>query len=225
MKHIPRFLLVVSLFAATQLRAQDVSAVTISATTPDAFSISDFVVGWDFTVSAPVVVIALGYYDLNGDGLAVSHQVGIWGGPDIPLANDPALVQTTVPAGTAGLLQDSFRYEMLETPLTLVPGVTYTIGGYTQTSAQAGTVDPYFSQLTSDKVVFAPDIVFQVARTSTINQTALVRPVVPQPGSSIGIFGPSFLAQPIPEPSSLVLGAVGLGIAGAVGVARGKRKG
>src|SRR5688572_29521400 len=35
-------------------------------------------VGWDFTVTQPVVVNALGYYDEAVDGLAASHPVGLW---------------------------------------------------------------------------------------------------------------------------------------------------
>jgi hypothetical protein len=34
-------------------------------------------VGWQFATSQDIQVVALGYYDLNGDGLVDSHQVGI----------------------------------------------------------------------------------------------------------------------------------------------------
>jgi hypothetical protein len=190
------------------LRAQGTSAVTFTDSTPDLFSVSQHVIGFDFAVSTPLTVTALGFYDLGGDGLAVSHAVGIWG-PDAPVIVEPPLAQTTVTA--AGFLQDSFRYQSIS-PLLLSPGITYTIGAFTQTNAQsgAGMVDLYFSQLTAGQVVVAPGVLLGDAKTSTIDQPGLTRPAVNFSGANLGFFGPGFLVQPIPEPGISTLFAIGL---------------
>jgi len=202
------------------LRAQGTSAVTFTDSTPDTFSVSQQVVGFDFTVSVALTVTALGFYDLGGNGLAVSHAVGIWG-PDAPVIIEPPLAQTTVTTGS--LLQDSFRYQAIS-PLTLSPGITYTVGAFTQTNAQsgAGMVDLYFSQLTSAQVVLAPGIVLGDAKTSTIDQPGLTRPAVNFSGANLGFFGPGFLVQPIPEPSVSALLAIAL--VGGGWLARSRRK-
>ena len=46
----------------------------------------------------------LGYYDKDGDGLANSHQVALWGG------NNNLLASVTVPAGTAAPLVNGYRW-------------------------------------------------------------------------------------------------------------------
>jgi len=224
LRQLTRFAALGLVLASTtlSLRAQGTSAVTFTDSTPDTFSVSQQVIGFDFTVSIALTVTALGFYDLGGDGLAVSHAIGLWG-PDAPVIIEPPLAQTTVPAGTSGLLQDSFRYQAIS-PLTLSPGITYTIGAFTQTNAQsgAGMVDLYFSQLTSGQVVLAPGIVLGDAKTSTIDQPGLTRPAVNFSGANLGFFGPGFLVQPIPEPSVSVLLAIAL--VGGAYLARWRRK-
>ena len=89
--------------------------------------------GWYFQVSESVVVGHLGFFDLDGDGLAISHQVGLW------LDDGTLLAQTTVQDATAspvigpindlgGSREGVFRYEAI-TPVTLTLGNTYVIGG------------------------------------------------------------------------------------------------
>jgi hypothetical protein len=78
-------------------------------------------VGWGFSLSAPVLVTELGFWDENGDGLGQSHLVTIWSSSGTQLA------QATIPAGTSGTLVDGFRYLTLTTPISLAAG-NYTIG-------------------------------------------------------------------------------------------------
>ena len=41
-------------------------------------NIRDGMVGWTFTVAAPVTMTGIGWYAQNPGGLSVSHEVGIW---------------------------------------------------------------------------------------------------------------------------------------------------
>ncbi len=81
-----------------------------------------FTIGFEFTVDADadITIDALGVYDSGQDGLADSHQVGIWD------ADGTLLDSVTVPA-SGGALEGAFRYiDIAE--LTLSAGATYTIG-------------------------------------------------------------------------------------------------
>src|SRR5262249_2086979 len=52
----------------------DTSSVTPFSTIPTGGETS----GWAFTVSSPLNVAALGIFDLDGDVLTETHQVGLW---------------------------------------------------------------------------------------------------------------------------------------------------
>jgi hypothetical protein len=79
--------------------------------------------GWSFELSSPVQVDALGFFDKGNDGLFEEHEVGIW---DSTGAN--LLTSGTVPAGTAGELEQSFRFVSVG-QVTLSPDI-YVIGGF-----------------------------------------------------------------------------------------------
>ena len=81
-------------------------------------------VGNEFVVTNPmgISVTSLGIFDFGQDGLAVSHQVGIWNNVGTLLAS------ITVPSGTGGTLVGNWRYIDLTTPLTLAAGSTNRLG-------------------------------------------------------------------------------------------------
>lgn len=81
--------------------------------------------GWQFSLSSPVIVGGLGYYDTGGNGLVQSHGVGIFN------KAGTLLVSTTVQTGDQ--LENGFRYRGVA-PLTLEVG-TYRIGGYRASGA------------------------------------------------------------------------------------------
>ena len=76
--------------------------------------------GWEFTVADDFAVGSLGIFDLDDDGLYLSHEVGIWNSGELVLS-------ATVPAGTETLLIDQFRYVEID-PFWLTLGETYVIG-------------------------------------------------------------------------------------------------
>src|SRR5262249_43469509 len=76
--------------------------------------------GWGFSLSSPIVVTSLGFFDLDGAGLDNPHIITVW------TSTGTQLVQTTVPIGTSTTLVDGFRY--VAVPPTLLPAGDYIIG-------------------------------------------------------------------------------------------------
>ena len=148
-------------------------------------------VGWQFNVTAPVTVTGLGWFDQNADGLSHAHQVGIW---------DPAgalLTSGTVPAGAAAGFDGQFR-TIPVTPITLVPGNGYIVGG----ENFAASVDRIASDVPSQTL--DPRVSYVDATFSGIG-SGFTRPTSFSVAVT-GFYGPSFS---VPEPSSCVALAVG----------------
>lgn len=77
-------------------------------------------IGYAFTLGEPRVVQQLGFWDHLADGLLSSHTVSLFHG------GGTLLTSGVVPAGTAPLLQDGFRWISIA-PL-LLPAGSYVIG-------------------------------------------------------------------------------------------------
>ena len=78
-------------------------------------------IGWEFTVSVPVSVTALGVWDEGGNGLSKIHQIGVFRVSDSVLIVGASLVD-----GASSPLIDGTRFvDVLSTPL--VPGTHYYI--------------------------------------------------------------------------------------------------
>lgn len=98
--------------------------------------------GWAFTVDSAITVTHLGFWDdyfalpgFQGDaGLSRSHEVFIWNN-----ASHALIASGTVPAGTAGALDNEFRYVSIA-PTTLSSGVTYVIGAYYYESGDSDVI-------------------------------------------------------------------------------------
>ncbi|MCP3959345.1 MAG: DUF4082 domain-containing protein [bacterium] len=78
--------------------------------------------GFEFEPTEDIAVTALGHYDHADDGLVAAHQVGIFN------LDGSIVAQTTIPAGTAGQLQDGYRFIALDPAVTLTAGQRYRIG-------------------------------------------------------------------------------------------------
>src|ERR1700730_14147453 len=123
---LPAFAAALIAFCPVQSRADTIAlSFTGGTTTP----LGNFTVGWAFTVSNPLLLTQLGIWDFGGDGLADPFTVIVWDSTGTPV------VQTVVPSGMAGTLDQGFRYAPAA-PTLLSAGTTYTIGAfYSSTSA------------------------------------------------------------------------------------------
>jgi hypothetical protein len=153
-------------------------------------------VGWEFSLSAPVIVTGLGFFDFLGDGLEASHPVAIWD-------NAHNQVASTV-VSSADLLVQSFRWDSIA-PVRLEAGV-YRIG------ALINNNDAYISATASQTTVSPVSYVggvYSVGGFCYPNQIGY---------TNSGRFGPNFEFYEfgaVPEPSTIIIWSLigGLGIA------------
>ena len=162
--------------------------------------------GWEFIVSAPVVVDGLGFLDLGADGLGTSHQVGLWDGTSSAL-----LASTTVTSGSTLVASadasGDWRFESVA-PIVLGPGV-YIIGAYYPVGPFGGTaLDGGLASATV--ITTIPEVSFVTSRGSA---GAFGIPGALGGTYAPGVFGPTFSVArsvtPVPEPGSLMLLGVG----------------
>lgn len=159
--------------------------------------------GWKFTVGPnDLEATALGSYDLDGDGLGMSVEVGLWD------SSGTLLGMVTVPTGTMPPLIGSFRYEALVTPIVLQSLQSYTIGGrctgigpsyasitnassftfsadFSAAGGRYTTADLVFEEPTLDifgTIFLGPNLEYTILRTATPSDT----PTATATGTSTG---------------------------------------
>ena len=101
--------------------------------------------GWRFTPTSDIVVNELGYFDADQDGLAESHEVGLF-----RVSDGAALGGTTILAGFGSPLIGDSRFEPTPTPMELTAGVEYYL------LANNNLIDDFVSG--QGNVGFAPQI-------------------------------------------------------------------
>jgi len=182
-------------------------ADSIAVTPVGAFAGSDdrdFMIGWEFSVSTPVQITGLAYWDEEEDGLGEAHRVGVFDS-----ATGSLLVDAVVPAGAGAPLLDGYRY----TPTSyLLPVGRYVVGGQ-----QGSDVDRVL--LGGNSTITWPGITFVQHRE--LPTSSFVMPT--NASSSVGLFGPNLIVgEPIPEPGTLAL--LGAGLLSLAGLARIRRR-
>jgi hypothetical protein len=166
-----------------------------------------YTTGWMFSSANPLTVTALGYYDSGGDGLADTHDVGIF------TSGGVLLVSTTVPSGTAGTLESAWRF--VDIAPYLLPAGSYVIAGTTvDTSADPITT---FGNITLAVGLTLLDHGLYVSGSDLAFPT--------EPGN--GYYNANFLFDPVgggavPEPSTWVMGASALVLLGLRRVRQGR---
>jgi formylglycine-generating enzyme len=171
---------------------------------------TDSVYGWSFIPNTDIYVTNLGVLDYNSyyhfrpwEGLYHSHPIGIWSSS----APSNLLVSTTIPSGTSASLVDYVRFKPV-TPTLLRAGTEYVIGAYyptytSPTYSDSNLVHPY----NGTDISLAPELTFVKRRW--LNYTSGLK-FPSQVAATGGVeVGPTFQFVPVPEPSTLVLLAVG----------------
>lgn len=171
--------------------------------------LTETVAGFDFTVSSNTTVSALGWFDLDANGLTEDHLVAIFETSDLvtPVAsatvNNASALRGNSTGGTNST--GKFRYTDLLSSITLTAGTGYTIAG----AFDFGDL-PYYG---ASSLTMASGVSFVQGRWGDLlDQTDPF-------GNSCGTvaacryFGPNFeiaTATTVPEPTTLVLAAMGL---------------
>jgi hypothetical protein len=149
---------------------------------------ANLTLGWKFTVGgSSISVTELGYFDSSGNGLAESHQVGIWN------STGTLLTDATFLAGTGATLLNSYRF-MDVSPVTLEANQSYFIGGWS-----SGNADPIISGSLTEVIVSE----IQFDSHSYNPDGGFLSPSTTYGNSGFGNFGPNFSfseVTPVPEP-------------------------
>jgi hypothetical protein len=181
-------------------------ALTFSGGTPLGF-FSNTTNGWAFSTASAITVTSLGYWDFGSDGLATSHQVGIWN------SAGTLLMSGTVAAGPAESLSNGFRFDSTISGTPLLAAGTYVIGGLTGTSGLASP-DSVAGQVPLGNLSLAPGISFIEERFN--GGAGFTFPsFTDRFATDSGFFGPDFqfnaVSASVPESGGtflLMLGAV-----------------
>jgi hypothetical protein len=200
-----------SLLAALPTTARAQAALSLDSYAGAYRDTNTRMLGFQFAVSAPVTISALGWLDQLQDGLARQHEVGIWNA-----GSQALLASTVVQAGTLDPLQGHFRWSQLQQGLQLMPGATYRIAGLD--IGAGGDAHVWDANIGFGVQVtgFAVDPRFVL---STGNGIGMVAQQFGFPGQTIGdarrvLMGPNLMPAPVPEPAAWVLMLLGLGALG-----------
>ncbi len=194
---LPAVALTLSLFATATQAAQVVDI--LSGPTFVRGSWANF--GYQFSVSEPVRVSALGLFDYQGNGLAESHPVGIWNEAGTLLAQ--VLVDNGSAVVVAANQGHAWRYTDIA-PLDLAPG-NYKLGAF-----YATTADPFVgsSPEWTANIIYAPQVTFGGSFVTTGGTEFFTEPNTPT-SFNPGFFGPNAMFSPVPEPGTLACLLVG----------------
>jgi hypothetical protein len=180
---------------------------------------SDLSLGFVFTTNLPLTVTSLGYFDDGGNGFAVAHTVGIFDD------NGYLLTSTTLSAGTGDPLDGQFRYQAIA-PITLAAGNSYTLAATTGGPDDAWAYGIVGSQLLGLAVDPSITITRYASRFSSQDDNGLQDPpyfykytLYAGPNLNGTYAGPNLNGTVVPEPGTLPLVLVGVGLAVA-GLAR-----
>lgn len=168
--------------------------------------------GWAFSTDRAIEVNSLGWFDYGDDGLADSHEVGIWD------ASGRLLLSGVVGAGEADPLLAGFRYSGALTGSKVLAAGSYVVAGLSTYD------DDAWRDVDMASVTLGAGIRYLEDRTS---ETPAFEFAGVTQGYDVGYFGANFqydeVAAEVPEPSAMALGLFGLGMMGAV--ARRRRRG
>ena len=152
--------------------------------------------GTQFTVGSEDVEISqLGVYDNNGDGLANTHNVGVWDLSGTLLASQSFL-------GTEGVLIEDWRFLAISSSITLSANTSYRIAAETTGTTQASDGQPFSGTVLTNSSVTKSDGSYFHNAPAGMNFPDIFNP-------ENRVFGNAFIAS-VPEPSTALLLSLGL---------------
>lgn len=167
------------------------------------------IAGYEFSVSSPLEVTAMGWIDVGNNGLAsTGHQVALW------TTSGTLLTSLSIPQGTVATLEDGFRMVALASPVLLSVG-NYVIAGINGPVvggdfAQVGTAGSPMSVTSNNPAIS------YVGPRAGFGAFPFLPPGNNNAGVLTGYIGANFSAQPVsssssvPEPATLGLTAAGV---------------
>lgn len=151
-----------------------------------------------------ILVLSLGIYDYQLDGLAFAHTVSLYnitGGTSSP----PLLASVTLPAGTSATLDNGFRYITLSDPVFLAENTKVAVVAYQLDGNGTVTGDPY-----ADNATFVSNNGALTYSGNSFNFNNVTSGYPNGSNNPSDVFGAaSFQYEMAPEPGSLALLAVG----------------
>lgn len=201
--------IVVASFTVVGSVNADSVAVTFGNTTGSTLGNGPFTLGWKFSVNSAIAVTGLGVFDSDLDGLAESHDVGIFD------SAGNLLVSATVAGGTANPLIHQFRYAPASVLLT--PGKNYEIGAVWGNDADGFLYgDPLTTDFATDPSInyWTGAYVFGGSLSAPWNSFNQGNPVY---------FGPNFTFTSVPEIDPAGVGSVLALVAGVLGLVERRR--
>lgn len=187
------------------------TAITGIPSTGAVTGTTNLTLGWDFVALTDMSVTHLGILDTGGmlglgDGLAESHQVGLWS------STGSLLASVIIPAGVGADEVGGFRFASIA-PVSLFAGTSYVVGAHYLTSADGLGDDG----INGWEFTFDPSI-------SSVDRRVNFTPGFGYPAdvfSAVPAIGPNFMFTPVPVPAAVWL--FGSGVLGLIGIARRKR--
>lgn len=153
---------------------------------------------FDVTESLGIMVTHLSFFDNLADGLAESHDVGLWDSAGTLLAS------TTIAAGTVDPLDATGKFRTTAiTPTFLAAGDDYVVGAV----FVAGSGDLQAINMTG--LAMGAGLAYGQTRFNNNGVASLSFPT--STIAQVGLPGGSFQYGPVPEPATFI--AVGLGLA------------
>ncbi len=187
--------------------------------TANNFSTGDITLGWRFTVTSPIAIGGLGIFDVGANGLANSHQIGLWNSDGSLLLTSATITDANSTHVTSTSTAGDWRSTPLIAPLVLVPA-DYVIGAF-YSDHDADHVFQIVGAAAPGTVSTIPGVTFDESRFALFS---FQFPRSHVPGND-GYFGPNLFtvaAPPVPEPKTYAMLMAGLGLLGLI--ARRRRK-
>ena len=181
-------------------------------------------IGWGFTVSQPLIVDQLGYYDHEQDGFVFDHEVGLFRVSDMSLLTSGVVTD-------ASTLDGLFRYTNVAS-VVINPGETYYVAGYDPAFCAGGlnpcgpTPDPHdrVGNPPYADLGFAPQITFDGwhnESSPSLQFTTYIPDIGPWANSDGPLIVANLKFSPVPVPAAVWL--FGSGLIGLIGIARRKK--